>query len=142
MFDLEKIMELTADELLIANGLQEVAREAKQHVTLIHKAYEHAFGIGERKILIWNDECNAEYITHEGVWQARYLHQKYDVKVDLSTIFDFYRAEWLIKEGYVAEGFEDGGLTAYGKKKQICNYFRAFVKRLDDSFQSNESSLI
>ena len=128
MFDLEKIMELTADDLLIVNGLQEVAREAKEHSDLIYKAYEHAFGIGQKKVVIWEDGCNAEYITHEGVWQARYLHQKYDVKVDFDTIFDFYRAEWLIKEGYVKEYFEDE-MTVYGKKKEICNYFRVFVRR-------------
>ena len=130
MFNMDKIMSLNADEILIANGLQAVAAEAKEHSELIHNAY-HCFGIGEDKIEVWHDRDfnNFEYLTHNGVWQARYLHQSYDVSVDADTIFDYYRAEWLVENGYVAES-ENGYYTEYCIKKHICGYFRSFVRRI------------
>lgn len=129
MFDLEKIMSLTADEILIINGLQSVAAEAKEHARLITETY-HCFGIGEDKIEVWSDSYNAEYLTHGGLWQARYLHQSYDVKVDEDTIFDYYRAEWLVKNGYAAE-YENNHVTEIGKKSIICQYFKTFVYRTE-----------
>ena len=130
MFDMEKILNLNADEILIVNGLQSVAEEAKEHAALIRKTY-HNFGIGEDVIEVWHDRdrYNFEYLTHAGVWQARYLHQTYDVRVDADSIFDYYRAEWLVKNGYVNE-HENGRMTKYGEKKQICGYFRSFVRRI------------
>ena len=126
MFDMEKIKSLTSDEILIVNGLQSVAEEAKAHAELIHKAY-HNFGIGEDKIEVWHDRDhnNFEYLTHSGLWQARYLHQTYDVSVDADSIFDYYRAEWLVENGYAKE-YEGCCLTEYGKKKLICGYFFCF----------------
>ena len=130
MFDMEKIMGMTADEILIEKGLQKVAEEAKEHAKRIADAY-HCFGIGEDVIEVWHDKDfnNYEYLTHNGVWQARYLHQTYDVKVDADTIFDYYRAEWLIENGYVKES-EGCYLTEYGKKKEVCRYFRSFVNKI------------
>lgn len=130
MFDMEKITSLNADEILIVNGLKDVAAEAKEHAELIAKAY-HSFGIGEDKIEVWHDKDwnNFEYLTHDGVWQARYLYQTYDVKVDADSIFELYRAEWLVENGY-AEEYEDSNFTEYSEKKLICGYFRSFVKRI------------
>ena len=131
MFDVEKIMGMTADEVLIANGLQKVVKEAKEHAKKISDAY-HCFGIGEELIEVWRDKdgYNCEYLTHDGVWRARYLHQTYDVKVDADTIFDYYRAEWLIENGYVKES-EGCYLTECGLKKEVCRYFRSFVNRIE-----------
>lgn len=131
MFDMDKIMSLNADEILIVNGLQSVAKEAKEHAELIHKTY-HSFGIGEDKIEVWHDrdQNNFEYLTHSGVWQARYLHQTYDVSVDADSIFDYYRAEWLVANGYAKE-CEGCYLTKDGRKKQVCRYFRSFVNRIE-----------
>ena len=131
MFDMGKIMSLTPDEVLIVNGLQTVAEEAKKHAELIRKNF-HNFGIGEDKIEVWHDRDynNFEYLTHSGIWQARYLHQTYDVSVDADSIFDYYRAEWLVKNGYAEES--EGCLTTeYGEKKMICDYFRSFVSRIE-----------
>ena len=131
MFDMDKIQNLNADEILIVNGLQSVAEEAKKHAELIYKVY-HNFGIGEDKIEVWHDRDhnNFEYLTHSGVWQARYLHQTYDVGVDADSIFDYYRAEWLVNNGYAKE-CEGCYLTEYGQKKEICGYFRSFVRRTE-----------
>ena len=128
MFDTNKIMGLTADEVIIINGLQKVAVEAKVDAKKIAQTYK--FGIGQNVIEVWHDRDlnNFEYLTHEGVWQARYLHQKYDVKVDADTIFDYYRAQWLIENGFAKER-ENGITTENGEKKFICGYLRRFVCR-------------
>ena len=129
MVDMEKVMGLNANEIIIVNGLLPVAKEAKEHSELIYKVY-HNFGIGEDRIEVWHDRDwnNFEYLTHSGVWQARYLHQTYDVSVDADSIFDYYRAEWLVDNGFAKE-IENGRMTEYGSKKQICGYFRSFVRK-------------
>lgn len=131
MFDMNKIMGLNADEILIINGLESVAKEAKEHVALVHKTY-NCFGIGKDTIELWHDSYNAEYLTHDGIWQARYLHQQYDVKVDVDTVFNYYRAEWLVNNGYVNE-YDGCYLTDYGKMKLVCSHFRSFVRRINVS---------
>jgi len=129
--NMDKIMSLNADEILIINGLQPVAKEAKEHCNLIHQTF-HNFEIGENCTVDYHDSegNNFEYLAHDGVWQARYSHQSYDVKVDADTIFDYYRAEWLIENGFAEEFKSDCCLTEYGKKKEVCKYFRSFVKKI------------
>ena len=125
MFDM--VLKMTADEILIINGLQKVAEEAREDAKKIAEAYH--FGIGEEIIEVWHDRerNNFEYLTHEGIWQARYLHQTYDVKIDQETLFDYYRAEWLIENGYVTE-YEN---KEFSKKGFISRYLRSFVRRIE-----------
>lgn len=131
MFDMEKIMKMTPDDIIIINGLCNIAKEAKADAKKIADAY-HCFGIGETIVEVWHDSdrYNHEYLTHDGTWQARYLHQSYDVQVDAESIFDLYRAEWLIDNGYIDEHDKDGYITTYGRKKEVCRYFRSFVKHI------------
>lgn len=126
MFNLEKIMKLNADEILIVNALQEVSKEAKQHVELIHNSYR-CFGIGEDKIEVYRDGNNVEYLTHDGIWNARYMHQEYNVAVDEDTIFDYYRAKWLAENGYAND--DSFSSRDCQKKKKVCEYFCSFVNR-------------
>lgn len=133
MFDMEKIMSLNADEIVIANALQSIAEQAKKDAKLIADTY-HCFGIGEDTIEVWHDRDlnNFEYLTHDGVWQARYLHQSYDIKVDADTIFDYYRAEWLIENGYAKETEENSyKISPMGAKANVCRYFKSFVRRIN-----------
>ena len=134
MLDMDNILKLTVEEIIVINGLEEVAREAKEDSEIIHKAYNNTFGIGVEKVEVWSDGNNYEYLTHEGIWQARYIHQSYDVKVEANFIFDYYKSEWLIANGYVEE-YDGNYLTDHGNKKQICMYFRAFVQRVKEKAQ-------
>lgn len=128
MFDMKKIMSLNADEILIANGLEAIAKEATEHSKLIHNTYR--FGINEQEIELWHDSNNAEYLTYDGMWKARYLHESYDVKVDADSIFDYYRADWLVNNGYAT--LKD---LEYCTKTQACKNFRRFVKRTQELFE-------
>ena len=124
MFDLEQIMNLTAADAIILNDLKGIAEEAKSHSKLIHKAY-HCFGIAQKKIEVWHDpeRNNFEYLTHDGVWQARYLHQTYDVGVDVNSIFELYKAEYLVKKRFSTSS-EDK------EKERIAGYFRSFIRNI------------
>lgn len=90
-------MEITSD-LLESLTTEDIAKildyrnlliDAKMDVEAIRETYK--FKIGEEKITIWNDEHNVEYLTHNGVWQARYLHQTYDLPVTVDAVFEAYK---------------------------------------------------
>ena len=123
------IMNLSVDQIILLNDLVSVAKEAKEESKMIYQAYKNAFGIGENTIEVWSDDYNAEYLTHDGVWQARYLHQTYDVKCSPNEIYQLFRGEYLIQNGYAEEIGSDGCLTEEGKQKQIAGYFRSFIRR-------------
>ncbi len=118
--------------------MRKVAEEAEQVAELIDKVYR--FKINEDKREIWRDKAgNAEYITHSGYWQARYLHQCYDTEVDTNSIFELYKAGWLIDNGYDEEYNENGEITENGERKQILLYFRVFVKRTEGLLKDSTS---
>lgn len=90
-------MEITSDllESLTAEDIKKILDyrhlliDAKMDVEAITETYK--FKIGEEKITIWKDENNAEYLTYNGVWQARYLHQTYDLPVTVDAVFEAYK---------------------------------------------------
>lgn len=133
MFDMEKIMNLTADEIIIVNGLNDVAKEAKAVSKLISCVY--TFPMNKNKIKILEDLYNKEYITHDGVWQARYLNQSYDIKCTEDEIFNYFKAEYLVENGFVKKGSDNDDYKEEVEKANICKYFRAFLKRTKELSQ-------
>lgn len=125
---LENVMKLTPDEIICLDGLVSVAKEAKAAYMLIQKAYSKAFGIGQDRIEVWSDGVNYEYLTHAGVWEAHYLYQNYAVECSLEEIFKYYRAAYLIDEGF-AKKMNGERLTEEGELAQICRYFKGFVNK-------------
>ena len=125
---IEKILDLTADEIIVAVELQKVAKEAADVAQLIRDTY-HCFGLNEDQIEVYRDHdgCNREFLTHDGVWLARYLHQSYNVDCSTTIIYEYLRAEFLVNNGYMPE-YEGNILTDIGEKKLICSYFRKFVE--------------
>ena len=139
MYDMNKIMSLNADEILIINGLQDVAKEAKEAAELIRKTY--VFHIGEDIIEVRHDRDmnNFEYLTHDGVWQARYLHQSYDIKCSEDEIFKYFRAEYLVENGFAPE-LSGSYYTEEGEMKSICRYFRSFLNRTREIYENSKQS--
>lgn len=137
MFDMDKIMQMSADEIIAITDLKSIAEKAKAHAKLIREKYR-CFGIGEDKIVVWRDSASlsSEYLTYTGVWQARYLHQTYNVECTADSIFDLYRAEYLVEKGFIPE-YKNSTLTTEGEKKRICSYFKAFVSRINTDNESN-----
>lgn len=126
MFDIEKIKSFTVDEVIIMNELLDVAKSAKEASKLIRDTYQ--FPMGKDKIELWSDEHNAEYLTKDGVWQARYLHQEYDVDCSENSIFKYLRAEYLVSHGFCKE-HEGCYVTEEGKMARIAGYFRVFINK-------------
>ena len=129
MLNLEKISGLTPDEIIVALALKDLAEEAIEMAKLIQETY-HCFGISEEVIEIWRDRdgYNHEYLTYTGIWQARYLNQKYDVPCNSDSIFEYFKAEYLVNNGY-ASGYNGINFTDIGIKKRICEYLRNFLNR-------------
>ena len=125
MFDYESINNLSAKDVEILNGLLPLAEEAKRAEEAIKAVY--CFSIGEDKIEVWGDEYNHEYITHDGTWQARYLHQSYDVKCTAEEIFQYLKASFLIKKGFAQECV-NSRFTKEGEMTHIFAYFERFMK--------------
>lgn len=141
MYDLEKIISLTAEDVAIISKLRDIAEEAKHDAELIAKVYR--FKIGEEKIEVWNDQRgNIECLTHSGDWQARYSNLECNLKVDINKIFEIYRNEWLIKNGY--ELGEENSIISpqYDQTKCItkAECFRAFVKRTEESLKATTNN--
>ena len=119
-YNLELINNLTADDTKIILDLLKLRDEARS----AHDAIKGniRFSIGEDKKTIWKDQHNAEYITHEGIWQARYLHQTYDVTCTTEGIFDVFKAAYLKNLG--------GGCLR-DSAAESAGYFRSFVRKLE-----------
>ena len=134
------VMGMTVDEILILNGLVPIAREAKEAAEAIQQAYSHGFGIGQDKIEVWRDRDanNFEYLTHGGVWEARYLHQTYDVVCSADSIFEYLRAEYLINNGFAKEYTEDFCRTPEGEYMEVVRYLRSFIARTKDLVEKKE----
>lgn len=114
------VLKLTPEEVLAMTGLAKIAEESIEAIKLISETY--SFKMGEDKVVVWSDECNAEYLTIDGIWQARYLHQTYDVTCTVDKVYDLLRKEYLYKEGYIKT-------KEYEDKKQVAGYFRAFINK-------------
>ena len=133
MFDYESIKNLTEEDVLILNGLIALAKKAEEAAEIVKATY--LFHIGEEKIEVWSDQYNHEYLTCDGVWLARYLHQTYDVECTKQSIFDYMKAEFLIENGFVKE-YDGNSYTEEGKMRQVFRYFKVFLKNTKEK-QSN-----
>lgn len=117
-----RIYELTAEELEIALKLNELRKEAERIVEKIRLGYR-CFGVMQDKIKLWDDNCNAEYLTHSGVWQARYLHEAYDVECNVDRVYELLKNEYLIRIGEREHNYEE-------EREATC--FLAFVSRIPE----------
>lgn len=123
-------MEITLD-LIRSLKDQDVARildymklltEATEAVEVVSKAYK--FNMRQEKVTVYRDASNAEYLTHEGVWQARYLHQQYDVCVTVEGVFEVYKAK------YERDLERHDTIKVTDKNTaESADYFRSFVNR-------------
>ncbi|MBQ9267740.1 MAG: hypothetical protein IJ217_05665 [Clostridia bacterium] len=116
-----QIMSLTTDELAIMPKLISLAKEAQDAAKLVRESI--SFKIGEERAEVYRDRDgnNFEYVTVQGVWQARYLHQKYDILCDAESIFKLYT------HAYLYEVSKDMNLY---EESLIAGYFKSFIHRL------------
>ena len=139
MFDYESIKNFTStDSVTIIHELLPIVSKAKDIAQQIYETY--LFHIGEEKIEVWSDECNHEYLTHDGIWQARYLNQAYDIRCDVETIFNYMKSYYLVKNGFVKGSDENGCYTEDGERAAIFLYFNSFIKKTKEKYKKIHSS--
>ena len=110
---------LKSDDLRRIEVYQKFLKEAEEAVKLVIEKYK--FSIFEEKITLWNDGNNAEYLTHNGVWQARYLHQTYDINITVDEVFDVFKEEYELKNN-----------GRVNNKAESASYFRAFISNIKE----------
>jgi len=122
--DISRIMQLTPEEVSAVVQLQKLANEANEVAQLIKETYR-CFGISEEQIEVWQDRdgYNHEYLTHNGIWQARYLHQTYDVSCTPEGIFDCFKAEYFKQMGVCNLSLQTRELA------EAAEYFRSFINK-------------
>lgn len=116
---IDLIENLTPEDIELILKYNELLSEAKNAVKIIKNTC--LFHIGEKEITLSDDGNNREYLTYDGIWKARYLHQSYDIPVTIEGIFDVYKAEYEHKKSKS---------TQVNNKAASAGYFRTFIKRL------------
>lgn len=119
---------LSSDDMKRIAKYSELLEEAEKAVKIIKSAYK--FNIGEFAITVFNDGNNYEYLLHEGVWQARYLHQNYDVSINVNSVFDVF------KENYE---YKLTRSSMVNKKAESASYFRSFVNRCKEILEKGDN---
>lgn len=126
MVDIKKIKELTPKEVEVVCAVQELIRPAEEMAELVREAYRFRFG--ESKICVWNDGSNEEWLTYEGKWQARYLHQEYDIACTKESIFNYLVAEYIVENNLHEDAFNIVKVDLEDQAKAF-GYFREFIER-------------
>lgn len=114
------VLKLSPEEILLLNDLPALVNKAIEDATLINDTY--TFKANQESTVVWSDDYNVEYFTREGIWQARYLHQSYDVECTAQAIYELYRDAYLYEKGLTDD-------KHYSRSKEIANYFRGFVNK-------------
>ena len=139
MFDYSDIEALEPDDIIILNGLLPLAEKAKEAEEMIKEVY--VFHMGENKITVWEDECNTEYLTFEGIWQARYINQVYDIECSAETIFEYMKSDYLVKNEIIASE-EHSHFTEEGQRAFVFKYFNTFLKRTKKKYDERNNKLV
>ena len=130
MYNIEKIKDLTADEVTIVNDLMSVVNEASEAAELIRKTY-HDFEIFQNQIEVWSDpqKKEHEYLTRDGVWYSIKSSEKFGVICSKEKIFQLFETEYLVSRGFIDEFNDDGQYTEEGQRKKAAKAFRKFLNR-------------
>lgn len=128
MINYDAIKEMTPDDIPVMSDLLFLAEKAKKAEEQIRETY--LFHIGEENIVVWHDgENNRESLTYNGVWQLRHLSRRFDVKCTAASIFEFMKADYLVRNGYV----KSSG-TKEAEQARAYGYFKNFLKRTYEKY--------
>ena len=138
MFDIEKIKNLTVNEIIAMHDLLNVAKEAKSFAKLIQETYK--FPIGVDKINLHSPREGKEYLTHDGVWHGIYPRYSCDVDCSEDSIFKYLKAECLISHGICRKADEQNHATEEYEDSIIAKHFRSFINRTRELYESNKAN--
>lgn len=119
------LRELTVQDLKDIEKLQEFRKEAARLYNIVIKNQKVSLiPDNQNKYTIWDDGNNAEYLELKDgkwIWEARYLHQKYDVPINLEEIYN------MMVRAYEHERNKN---PFSNTNKEAINYFTVYVNRL------------
>ena len=78
------------------------------------------------KFILWDDSNNQEYLKYQNnswVWVAAYLHQHYEVEIDLDKIYQMMVRAYEFKNNLEKRGYTNNDEDAI-------NYFSVYAKSL------------
>lgn len=138
---MSKLMNMSAQEIVLLSTFAELAKEALEAARLIREHYSTGFGIGNREIEVYQTESCGEYYGHgylnvDGVF--RYTDnwgngREYSFNCDADGIYRMLRSCYLREhdlQDMEAEPFEC-------QIEHIADYFREFVAGLRSDKNSN-----
>lgn len=119
------LSELTVQDLKDIEKLQEFRKETERLYNIIIKIQRVPLILdNQNRYTIWNDGNNIEYLElreGEWIWEARYLHQSYDVPINLEKIFN------MMVRAYENAEYKN---TARNIEKEAIDYFTTYTNNL------------
>ena len=112
-----KLMDLTLQDVTEAVKMREALMSSVVEAEhLIREVYDLDFDTSNVRISVWSDGNNVEYLTNDGVWQARYLNRSYDIPCTTEGIFEALKGEYFTAD------------TPEVKERiQLCGCFKRFL---------------
>lgn len=140
---LEMLTTLTVDEAIFIGELPRLAKEAKAAAAIVSEAF--TFKMGQERLTVWKDDHNAEYLTRDGTWQMRYLHDTADVKCTEAGIFEMLQADFLV-ETSIVDKYSNDLMTTFEidiqQKARIAGYFKVFLEKTKKTLEEKHQSVM
>lgn len=119
--------DLTVEDLKDIEELQKFRKESQRLYNIVVNNQKVPLILDDKnRYKLWDDTNNAEYLTlidGEWVWQARYLHQKYDVPINVEKIYKTMVYAYETEKDITKRGLANGN-------KEAISYFTAYVNKL------------
>lgn len=121
--------DLTVEDLKDIEELQKFRKESQRLYNIVVNNQKVPLILDDKnRYKLWDDTNNAEYlvlIDGEWVWQARYLHQKYDVPINVEKIYKIMVCAYEMEKDITRRGFANSS-------KEAIYYFTSYVNKLID----------
>ncbi len=121
--------DLTVEDLKDIEELQKIRKEAQRLYNIVVANQRVPLILDDKnRYKLWDDTNNAEYLTlidGEWVWQARYLHQTYDVPINVEKIYKTMVCAYEMERDVTKRGLVNNN-------KDAISYFTSYVNELKD----------
>jgi len=121
--------DLTVEDLKDIEELQKFRKEAQRLYNIVVNNQRVPLILDDKnRYKLWDDTNNAEYLAFidgEWVWQARYLHQTYDVQINAEKIY-----KTMVRAYEMEKDITKRGLV--NSNKDAISYFTSYVNKLRD----------
>ena len=122
------LMSLTAEDLRDIEILQKFRIEAENlYRTVVKNQTVHLVLDDMNRYKLWDDSNNAEYLAlkdGEWIWQARYLHQTYDVPINMEKIYKMMVSGYQQRKDESKRGLKN-------TYEEAIEYFKSYVRTLE-----------